>query len=205
MPTTILQLLAWLADHWFGTILFAIVAGILIWRWQVAGKDSGEGPVAYAKKKHQFFFFIIGMVTLVLVTLFIVFAGPWFGKFFTWAVSTGVTNTEAVIMGTAVPTSNASPAATAQTQNFALPSPTAGAQTNTNPAANIYVVSDSTGATTRDPGTNATCDDDDAKLGSIPFGTEITVVGTWPSSNIPGSRMLTNTGVCVHSAALTQK
>lgn len=129
MPTTITQLLGWLAEHWFGTLLFAIVTGILVWRWIVAGKDSAEGPVTYAKKKHQIFLFLIGLATIVLLGVFIAYVGPWFGKFFVWSVSTGVTNTEAVVLGTAAPTSIASPAATAQTQNFALPSPTT-AQTN---------------------------------------------------------------------------
>jgi len=174
MPTTILQLLAWLTEHWFGAILFAIVAGILIWRWSVAGKDSGEGPVAYAKKKHQFFFFIIGMVTLILVTLFIVFAGPWFGKFFTWAISTGVTNTETVIMGNPTSIVIASPTV-AQNQNLALGTPTAGAATNLAVATTGFTSTMcTTSAATVRSQPNSTADGPTG-LGTIPAGTTITM------------------------------
>ena len=206
MPKNLAELFSWpwIEAHWVGILVFLVVAGLIIWKWSSAGKDSSEGPVAYAKKKHQFFFFFIGIVTLILLVLVIAFGGPYLGKFLIWGFGKGVTNTEAVLIGaTPIPlTPTTIPTAT---RPAILPTPTASAQTNTNSAANLYVVSDTSGATTRDPGSNATCDDDDVKLGSIPFGTEITVVGSWPSSNISGTRFLTITGVCVHSAALTKK
>ncbi len=85
-----------------------------------------------------------------------------------------------------------------------LTTPTSG--TSSSGGGNTYKVTDSTGATTRTP-TGGVCTDNDPKIpnGDIPFGTIVIIVQTWPSSNIPGLRGLTSTGVCVHLSALTQQ
>ncbi len=176
MPTTIVQLLAWLGQHWFGALVFAIVAGLIIWRWATAGKESAEGPVIYAKKKHQAFLFVIGIITLILVVLFIIFVGPWLGKFFIWGISTGVVNTEGVILGTPSPIPSAANSQVPPTAvHQSLVSPTPGSQQSllSTTGGQPYCVTMSDGATVR-PEPNSTAGGPNG-LGNIPAGTTIKI------------------------------
>lgn len=104
-------------------------------------------------------------------------------------------------------TGDQQPQPTSQSQTFTQQQPTPGSSTSTGGV--VYVVSDPTGATMRYPGSDNVCQDDDATMGqSIPFGTEVTIVGTWSSAHTENGisqRGLTSTGSCVHLGALTIK
>lgn len=82
--------------------------------------------------------------------------------------------------------------------------PTSGAALAPSGPTGSFTVTDPTGATVRSPGADNICADNDQENGeTIATGTTVTILSSWPSTNIPGFRGLTSTGQCVHLSAFT--
>jgi len=187
-----------------------ILLGLAGWKFLIKPAwDKALAQMAFGK---DWFWMLLRIIFVMCIFLVLFFAAIWLaprlGNAALVVASDGLNFTPAAppLSGTSQPLINLdiptfAPTTIPGSGQPLLPTPTAGASSN----GNTYKVTDSSGATTRDPGANNVCDDNDAQLGSLPFGTVVTITGTWPSSNIPGLRGLTSTGVCVHLSALTKQ
>lgn len=186
-----------------------VLLGLAGWKFLIKPAwDKALAQMAFGK---DWFWMLLRILFVMAIFIVLFFAAIWFaprlGNAALVVASDGLNFTPAAppLSGTSQPLINLNIPTFAPTSipggQQPLPTPTTGASSN----GTTYKVTDSTGATTRSPGADNKCDDNDTTLGSIPFGTVVTITQWWPSSNIPGQRGLTTTGVCVHSSALTQQ
>lgn len=187
-----------------------VLLGLAGWKFLIKPAwDKALAQMAFGK---DWFWMLLRILFVMGIFIILFFAAIWFaprlGNAALVVASDGLNFTPAApplsgsnqqpLFNLEIPTS----APTAIPGTTPIPLPTQ----NSNSSGKTYKVTDSTGATTRTP-TGGVCTDNDPKIpnGDIPFGTIVTIVQTWPSSNISGLRGLTSTGVCVHLSALTQQ
>lgn len=188
-----------------------VILAVLGWKFIL--KPAWNNALAQlAFGKGEWFWMLLRRLALTVIFVFLIFAAIW--------LAPRLGNGALVVAADGMAFTLAAPPLAGATHqplftlpNFQTPGPTAAAQPSVpSPTAQpgdanngTYKVTLQDGAITRSPGANNACDDSDAQLGNLPFGTVVTIVGTWPSSNIPGLRGLTSTGVCVHLSALTKQ
>ncbi|MEI8232682.1 MAG: hypothetical protein WCG44_02965 [bacterium] len=190
-----------------------ILLGLAAYFWIIrpAKEDAIAQMTAFGNGWLKMKFFITMATILGIVgILVIIWVAPRLGNVALVVAANGMNFTPAAppINGTAQPLFEL-PSLVAPTtpipQDSQTPQPTTTLGATPSSGGTTYKVTDSTGADTRTP-QNGVCGDNDPKTGSsIPFGTVVTIRGTWPSQNIPGFRGLTDTGMCVHLSALTQQ